>query len=249
MMRSRGRTRTPNITTDQQERRNISPQAHKVHANITNVASDNTQIQHGSHKFVIRDTIKVHPGLCLDGTQEIEPMTTWMRGHSHDQLRQPAVMLSTNNWSIGNDRCVLDYIGYHYRVAVELLDAARGMPWFIRVASICDTKYLRRNSTQFLRGSKWFRPTLTAVFPAHISRNSHMTGLVNQCVIAVASSMEFWEIIRLFKPSCAHLNIEEIATQPLLVIPGFSLSLRRFIVKKWRPNPREKRLEDAHWRI
>ena len=104
MMRSRGRTRTPNITTDQQERRNISPQAHKVHANITNVASDNTQIQHGSHKFVIRDTIKVHPGLCLDGTQEIEPMTTWMRGHSHDQLRQPAVMLSTKSQLIYRKR-------------------------------------------------------------------------------------------------------------------------------------------------
>ena len=42
-----------------------------------------------AHKFIARDTIIVHPGSCLDSTQEIEPVTTGMARHSLNQLCQP----------------------------------------------------------------------------------------------------------------------------------------------------------------
>ena len=75
-----------------------------------------------AHKFVDRDVINLHPGSCLDSTQEMEPepVTTGMPMPSLNRLCQPVGTLNaTRLISSSKRRCLLDDIGH--QVAVELL--------------------------------------------------------------------------------------------------------------------------------
>ena len=58
-----------------------------------------------AHKFVVRDKINVHPGSCLDSTQEIEPVTTGMSRPSHTPTPNQLLSLECD-WYI-KDRCLL----------------------------------------------------------------------------------------------------------------------------------------------
>ena len=103
-----------------------------------------------AHKFVVRDKINVHPGSCLDSTQEIEPVTTGMSRPSHNQLCQPVGTLigmrSIYQRTLPPDWMKLDDIGH--QVAVELLVVVCSVHavsvWCAlidRSALGCDTKY------------------------------------------------------------------------------------------------------------